>query len=342
MESVKILLSALVLGVAACRPPALNSTTATIAAVPPDRPSPRSAAGLVFDSRRSRLVLFGGSDSTYQPLADTWEWSGNRWTRLAAEAPARSNFAMAFDSRRGRVVVFGGSTRGGRAHDTWEFDGARWTQVDTGGPPARNLVSMAFDEARGRMVLFGGAGLHESLRDTWEWDGTSWHAIQIGDSGPSGRGSYTLVFDAGRRRVVLIGGYADNPTADSWEWDGTAWHRLADGPAVFHHAAAYDRSSNRLLVFGGFIGDQRSANLWARTGDAWTLLHGEGPPARAEHRGTFATGIGFVIFGGIGGQGMSLEDRRRSMLNDLWAFDGTRWHELGPSLAGLSGRPRRQ
>jgi hypothetical protein len=44
----------------------------------------------------------------------------------------------------------------------------------------------------------------------------------------------------------------------------------------------------------------------------------------------FAPGIGFVIFGGIGGQGMSVAERGRAKLNDLWAFDGTRWTRLDP------------
>jgi hypothetical protein len=306
-------------------------TSATTPAAAADQPEPRSAPGFAFDSRRSRLVLFGGSDSAFKPLADTWEWFDGHWTHVAATAPARDNFAMAFDSNRGRIVVFGGSTVAGKSHDTWEYDGRRWTQVDTGGPPARNLASMAFDEARGRMVLFGGSGVHGSLSDTWEWDGTSWHAMPGNGSGPAGRGSHTLTYDASRRRVVLVGGYVDDAVADSWEWDGRTWTRVADGPRVLHHAAAYDPTSSRLLVFGGFAGDTRTANLWARTGTSWNQLPIAGPPARAEHRGTYAAGIGFVIFGGIGGQGMSLEDRGHSMLNDLWAFDGARWRELSPT-----------
>ena len=54
--------------------------------------------------------------------------------------------------------------------------------------------------------------------------------------------------------------------------------------------------------------------------------HGDG----YEHRGVYAPGIGFVIFGGISGQGMSVAERGRAKLNDLWAFDGTRWNRLDP------------
>jgi hypothetical protein len=328
----KTLIAVLTLCIAACQRAPANHTSPSpvVSASTTDGPSPRSGAGLAYDSRRSKLVLFGGSDTGFKPLGDTWEWSKNRWTRVAADAPARGNFAMAYDSWRGRVVVFGGSTATGKSHDTWEFDGLRWTQVDTGGPPARNLMSMAFDEKRGRMVMFGGAGTRQGLGDTWEWDGTSWRAMPAGDPGPAARGSHTLVYDANRQRVVLVGGFVNSAVADSWEWDGATWARVADGPLVLHHAAAYDPRSKRLLVFGGFVGDKRTANLWARDGTSWNQLTGDGPPARAEHRGAYVPGLGFVIFGGIGGTGMSVEERGRSKLSDLWAFDGVRWQELSP------------
>jgi polyisoprenoid-binding protein YceI len=292
-----------------------------------DRPPVRSSHGLAFDTRRSRLVLFGGSDSVYHALGDTWEWAEGRWTRLDIDGPApRAGFAMSFDSRRGRVVLFGGRTTAGLAHDTWEFDGHVWTRVDTTGPPERNLTAMAFDESRGRAVLFSGSLARGESADTWEWDGAHW--TMASETGPSARGSHSLVYDPQRKRVVLIGGYVDDGVADSWEWDGTSWIRLADGPAVFHSAAAFDPRSNRLLVFGGFVGAARTSSLWIRDGSTWSESHEAGPPKRAEHRGTYAAGLGFVIFGGIGGEGMSLEERRRAKLDDLWAFDGRRWTRL--------------
>ena len=84
------------------------------------------------------------------------------------------------------------------------------------------------------------------------------------------------------------------------------------------------------VVFGGFYQDARSAQLWARPESGWTTVTASGPASRAEHRGVYAPGIGFVVFGGIGGQGMSVAERGRAKLNDLWAFDGARWIRLDP------------
>ena len=78
---------------------------------PSRSPPPRDAAGMVYDSRRSRVVLFGGV--WYWPwtnLADTWEWDGTDWNQVTSplSPPARSYHSMSYDSRRGCVVAFGG------------------------------------------------------------------------------------------------------------------------------------------------------------------------------------------------------------------------------------------
>ena len=139
------------------------------------QPTRRSGFGLAYDSRRSRLVLYAGSDSAYNRLGDTWEWANGVWTQRQLDGPpARSDFAMTYDSRRARVVVFGGRTAAGLSNETWEFDGDGWTRADSGGgPSARNLVSMAFDAGRGHTVLFGGSSTPKDSA-TWEWDGQHW------------------------------------------------------------------------------------------------------------------------------------------------------------------------
>jgi hypothetical protein len=37
---------------------------------------------LAYDSRRERVILFGGSDGT-QTFGDTWEWDGTTWRKVA-------------------------------------------------------------------------------------------------------------------------------------------------------------------------------------------------------------------------------------------------------------------
>ena len=34
---------------------------------------------MAYDAARGSVVLFGGSDSTYQRLGDTWTWTNDVW-----------------------------------------------------------------------------------------------------------------------------------------------------------------------------------------------------------------------------------------------------------------------
>jgi hypothetical protein len=76
---------------------------------PPPR---RHYAQLAWDYGRTRLVLYGGVDSTGAgSLDDVWEWTGFSWALAAAKDSRRlDSFGMTsgFD---GGVLVFGGRTR---------------------------------------------------------------------------------------------------------------------------------------------------------------------------------------------------------------------------------------
>ena len=98
-------------------------------------PSARVSPGAAYDSRRGRLVIFGGADSTGF-LADTWAWDGTSWKKLADTGPeARVMGYMAYDTSRDRIVLFGGRKGypDGDLNDTWEFDGTRWSRVSPAG-----------------------------------------------------------------------------------------------------------------------------------------------------------------------------------------------------------------
>jgi hypothetical protein len=93
-------------------------------------PSPRHSAGVAYDSRRGRTIIYGGIDST-GIIGDTWAWDGATWTKLADGGPAKRVMGyIVYDPRRDRVVLFGGRLGWPNdAGDTWEFDGTQWRQV---------------------------------------------------------------------------------------------------------------------------------------------------------------------------------------------------------------------
>src|SRR5262249_53647444 len=77
------------------------------------QPGLRSNAASAYDSRRHRIVVFGGQTSTPNlAIGDTLEWNGADWVHVATVgAPgARMTPAMAYDAARGVTVLFGGSS----------------------------------------------------------------------------------------------------------------------------------------------------------------------------------------------------------------------------------------
>lgn len=289
-------------------------------------PSPRSGFVLVYHRDIDRVVLFGGSDQSGNRLGDTWLWNGTTWGTLDGLAPpARSDAQATFDSTRGRLVLFGGSSGHGRLADTWEFDGQVWARADSGGPPARSLAAMAYDPERDRTVLFGGSGGRGvTYGDTWEWDGAQWR--EVSENGPTPRGAHAMAYHAGRKAVALYGGWGgDEARSDLWLWDGERWSEAPRGgaPPRLHLALAYDSVRDRLVAFGGFGVERREGDTWEWDGSVWQRASSVGPPARAEHEGTFDPQRGFVIFGGIAGQGMEVEARTK--VADTWVWDGREW-----------------
>jgi hypothetical protein len=94
-------------------------------------PSPRFAAGAAYDSRRGRVIIFGGLDANGF-VGDTWAWDGSAWTKLSDTGPEpRAMGYLAYDKARDRVVLFGGRKGypNGDLNDTWELDGSTWRRV---------------------------------------------------------------------------------------------------------------------------------------------------------------------------------------------------------------------
>ncbi|HEX5050342.1 MAG TPA: hypothetical protein VFZ65_01090 [Planctomycetota bacterium] len=222
--------------------------------------------GMVYDSARQRLVVFGGNGPAND---DTWEWNGASWLHPtpAVRPAARTNFAMAFDRTRGVAVVFGGNDGSGQhLQDLWEWNGVTWTQraaVSPLGPRARVLG--AFDPVHRNVLLYGGtrpfAGTTQVFNDTWAWDGTSFtqYAPPVP---PPYLQEAAIVSDLHRQRVILYGGVpADGVTR---EWTGAEWvdHTVpSPGPRI-SHALAYDTGLRRTVLFGGTSSGSFVQDTW--------------------------------------------------------------------------------
>jgi hypothetical protein len=148
---------------------------------------------------------------------------------------------------------------------------------------------------------------------------------------PSARWWQAQAYDSANQKLVLFGGF-NNPThnagtffSDTWLWNGTTWTNA--NPA--HHpsgrdgaAMAYDATSGKVILFGGFDGSTQQADTWAWNGTDWTQLAPQhSPSARGWSALDRDVNGQLILFGGYNGNGLS----------DTWQWNGADWIQLNPA-----------
>ncbi len=235
-------------------------------------PAPRHRAAVAYDSRRARLVMYGGY--TTEATGETWAFDGASWTLLDAASPpgARFGHAMAYDAAADRIVMFGGVAQTPGLTflaDSWAYHDDTWTSLDVGSPGAVRDHALAYDAAQDRVVLFGGYRDVEILSETWELAAGAWRQLAPPVS-PSRRSAHSLTYDPRRGTVVVFGGTTSGGAlGDTWELSGARWTQLATfaaPPGRGQHVATYDLSSARLVLTGG----QGDAGI---VSDTWVLAY---------------------------------------------------------------------
>lgn len=234
---------------------------------PVTRPPARSEHVMVYDSRRDRIILFGGRQEATVVrqkagyFGDTWAWKDGEWTDLApGDAPSpRVSPGMAYDSDRDRVILFGGlnASDDGKTvqprQDTWEFDGDNWTRVSSSGPLLGRPM-LVYDRARHETLLVGLAQDFSTGMYRWDPASSSWTPITpaakpgcVSDAG--------LVYQAHNERVLIAGGNCGAAAfiEETWEWDGTNWTKAKTNGLgrVGAAALAYDTATQTTVRFGG-------------------------------------------------------------------------------------------
>lgn len=200
------------------------------------KPPARTGAGLLYDSSRNRVLMFGGNHGgasgnlncvdSWGGLAchDFWEWSGSAWTRVypvdvhGDGGPAPGALAgMAYDTTRSRGV---GLESGGTTFATWWWSGG-------GTDRPGEVLSVVFDAAQvirpfdllDLQVTWVGGGTGAPGGATTDgatvqlWDNTAWRQIGFTGAGAAaprtiawtllGDGTYGAIPPAERRRFLV-------------------------------------------------------------------------------------------------------------------------------------------
>ncbi len=166
---------------------------------------------------------------------------------------------------------------------------AVWQKVGSSTTPdPRYLQAAAFDETRAAVVMFGGTnadpntGTTTPNRETWEWSPTTgkWTNRTVAGSGPEARSGAAMVYDSVRAKLVLFGGRSGSGLnfEDTWEWDPAtgAWTDVsaagAHPTARSQHGMVYEKSTGKILLFGGGRSDSSSydaTGVSISLGDTW-------------------------------------------------------------------------
>jgi len=198
---------------------------------------------LVTDTRRGRVLVFGGNDGV--ALAnDVWEWSPagqGWWTQIVpSQTPPQPRYhhAAVYDSIGDRMLVFGGAAPDS-LNDVWElrFDGVpAWAPLSPSGtaPSPRSGHTAVMDPTRQRMVVYGGASHRNgvmTLNDVWALmlDGSpEWVPLApAGASAPYWVGAVAC-YDRPRDRMVVV---RDCNKAATLRFDPLEWVTTDSGYA---------------------------------------------------------------------------------------------------------------
>jgi len=242
----------------------------------------------------------------------------------------------------------------------WEKAGSTTT------PEGRYLQAAAYDESRKVVVMFGGmifdnyTWMGKPNNETWEWDPATggWQRRAQDGAAPDARSGAAMVFDPKRNKLVLFGGRAGSGYnfEDTWELDPASgvWTNVSGAgsrpSARSQHGMVYQRSSGKILLFGGGRSDPYASDgvgVSVSLGDVWELdpethvwtpLPAAGPSARHDFGMVWDDARSrAVVFGGMqsdiaGASGVPKQD--------TWEYDPATgaWSER--TLAGAKPSQR--
>lgn len=274
---------------------------------------------LVYDSRRSRVLLFAGSGHVRSN--ELWAFDG-AWSALSTDGPApRLGSAVAYDPILGGLVVRDGANNapGDALNETWLFTDS-WSRVMDQGPPSPRRDSAAIFDSRSDQVRVIGGEFGTSFAETWTYQATGY---EIDDPLPFGSRVTRAVHDRARRQNLLVTAVDGDSDLQTWVHRAQRWERLPiTGPPIRTNAAlAYDSEREAVLLYGGSSSGTLRNDLWVFDGEWREVATTETPPPGPRPLLAFdvARGVAVCVPGGEGDVAMN-----------VWELEGTVWRRAVP------------
>jgi cysteine-rich repeat protein len=291
----------------------------------PTVPPRRTRFAIAFDSRRKRVVMFGGFDASGNLLGDTWEWNGVTWTEktVAGSPSPRAGASIACSPTR--CVMFGGVTGSAASpaysDETWAWDGDQWSPISVATrPDARAEAAMAYDLSRDVVMMFGGVGSGSDTR-TWDlagdWSVGGGSAI-LPASGPDAPPS--AAYDEANGFVVLVI-TPSTSASQTWLRNGGNWS-FANVTGSTPTRIAWDPTCGCVVGLGNSAGATMELQRNQITPGAFI----------------WASGVRITPGGGVSGLAGAYDSRRGVTVvvdasNRTWEWNGIGWRHVKLSPA---------
>lgn len=304
-------------------------------------PSSRARHASAFDTKRRRLVVFGGryragTSGNYTVYNDTHALEvglpapdNHLWRQLTtrgATPPPLSSSAAVYDAAGDRFIVFGGNesnngstfTPNGKVY-ALAFPDNTWSELvpTSGTVPARLFHAMALDAKRNQLVVFAGGDANAFVgpffNDVYSFNLSTrvWTNLMLSGTAPLGRIRPGAAPDATGDRILVFGGHDDGQlgeTNDLWAINLAAnrWDRVRVGDTLMTAGSG----------FCDFPSNFTRADLMSPERREAVVMVTAGPH-------------GVLMFGGRSDCGT---------VNDVWklAPSSGQWEQLKQAFSGLS------
>ncbi len=228
------------------------------------------APHLFYDSKRQRVLMYGGNDEFSNASDALWQLETAGWSEICQQCTngGINDSAVAYDAASDRIVIFGGTPDfSSFENDVYVLDGDSTTfqpLTTTNAPSGRAGAQLVFDPDLNELFMFGGYVANaKSSDDVYTLVGTTW--TQITPPSPNGQGSGGIAdgtpivaYDHEHARFVALADPDGQLRSQTWLYDpaDAAWpgapacvtcfaERTA---AAIVHIPDYDQT----FVIGGF------------------------------------------------------------------------------------------
>ena len=223
----------------------------------------------IYDGKRDRMVIFGGTDGAYGGNFDVWALDLRgvpAWhlvTTAGTPPPARRSGTAIYDALRDRMVIYGGAVlvpySGPQFFgDTWALDFTddppTWSQLLPGGttPVGRDLSSAVYDARHDRMIVYGGWSGTAMLSDTefLDWGDSSTEASLTPTSSTTPSAAH-VVWNVAQATGNYAAVYRKDPGG---EWTAHAEGVVTNGTLAYDDASVMPGNSYSYMMV---VGSQR-------------------------------------------------------------------------------------